>query len=83
MPPALEIRLQRVTTRKLPCFRVVVVAAGDKSGRFLEQVGLFDPVKKQEGCEINTTRLQYWLSMGATPVGDAAAMIAQLDLSEG
>ncbi|MCA9546465.1 MAG: 30S ribosomal protein S16 [Myxococcales bacterium] len=76
--PALEIRLQRVANRKRPIFRVVVVPAGEKGGRFLEQLGQYDPVKQPGDCHVDTGRLEYWLSVGAKPVGDANAMIARL-----
>ena len=76
--PALEIRLQRMASRKRPVFRVVVVPAGLKGGRFLEQLGQYDPVKCPGDCHVDTGRLEYWLSVGAKPMGDAVAMIARM-----
>lgn len=74
--PNLEIRLQRMANRKRPCFRLVVTPAGDRSGRFLEQLGTYDPMKAADEPQLNLTRLREWLDLGATPVGDAIKAVA-------
>ncbi len=76
--PALNIRLQRMANRKRPVFRVVVAQPGAKAGRFLEQLGTYDPVKDSTDCSVALDRLKYWLSVGAEPVGEAEAMIVDL-----
>ena len=74
--PELEIRLQRITTRKVPMFRVVVAEAGSRAdGRFLEQVGLYDPTLQTDPARFTLDRLRFWVEAGAVPVGEASGLV--------
>jgi small subunit ribosomal protein S16 len=61
----LKIRLQRVGRENIPVFRVVLTDSKNstKSGRFLEILGMFDPVKNVK--EMDSERIKYWISKGA------------------
>ena len=61
----LKIRLQRVGRENIPVFRVVLTDSKNstKSGRFLEILGMFDPVKNVK--EMDGERIKYWISKGA------------------
>jgi small subunit ribosomal protein S16 len=60
---AVHIRLSRHGTKKAPFYRIVVADHRDpRDGRFIENIGVFDPVGK---FEIDHARLSYWQSKGA------------------
>jgi small subunit ribosomal protein S16 len=61
------IRLARAGTKKRPFYRLVVAdARRPRGGRFLENIGTFDPA--QDGVfTVKTERLDYWKSKGALP----------------
>lgn len=63
---AVRIRMRRTGTKSRPCFRVVVAdARAQRDGRFIEQVGFYNPVSKEE--RIDLERVEYWISRGAQP----------------
>lgn len=63
----LKIRLQRVGRVHEPSFRLVLtdLENSTKSGRFKEVLGSYDPRKSTDS--LNTERIRYWLSQGASP----------------
>lgn len=64
----LMIRLSRIGKTKHPFYRVVVTEkTRPRNGRFVEIVGTYDPQKKPAVVQINSERVQYWLSKGAQP----------------
>lgn len=63
-----SIRLARQGTKKRPFYRVVVTdSRSPRGGRFLENIGTFDPAKKSDEnpLNVNTARLEYWRGHGA------------------
>jgi len=65
---ALVIRLRKLGARHKPFFRIAVTeAATARDGRFLEELGWYDPKKKGLNSKINVERVQHWLSNGAKP----------------
>jgi small subunit ribosomal protein S16 len=74
--PELVIRLQRIATRKVPQYRVVVAEAGSRvDGRFLEQVGIYDPMQDANSARFTVDRLRFWVDAGARPMGEAQALV--------
>jgi small subunit ribosomal protein S16 len=67
---AVHIRLARAGTKKRPFYRVVVTdQRSPRGGRFLENIGTFDPAKetKDQPLHVNEERLAYWRGHGAVP----------------
>ena len=63
-----RIRLARGGVKKQPYYRVVVAAPRCKrDGRYLERIGFYNPMVKENRFEIDSERLKYWLSVGAQP----------------
>lgn len=63
---AVHIRLSRAGAKKRPFYRLVVTDhRSPRGGRFLENIGTFDPAK--EAFAVKADRLAYWRSVGATP----------------
>ena len=66
---SVKIRLTRVGTKKKPYYRVEVVDSRKKrDGAFIENVGVYQPLEKQENeTKLNEERIREWLSKGARP----------------
>ena len=66
---AVRIRLARMGRRKRPFYRIVVAdARSPRDGRFIENVGTYDPLLPSdhpERVKLNEERIRYWLSVGA------------------
>ena len=65
---AVVIRLARFGTKKTPHYRIVVADSRmPRDGRFLEQIGSYDPNKESEREKVDAERALYWLGRGAQP----------------
>ena len=65
---AVKIRLLRMGKIRNPQYRIVVADARTKrDGRAIEYVGLYHPKEDPSRIEVNSERVQYWLSVGAQP----------------
>ena len=65
---AVVIRLARHGAKKKPFYRIVV-ADGEcpRDGRYLENVGTYDPLIDPAKVTLKTERIQYWVDQGAKP----------------
>lgn len=73
---AVHLRLQRFGAKKRPFYRIVAADSRSKrDGRFLEQVGTYDPMKDPAEIRLKTDRVDYWLSVGARPTDTVASLI--------
>jgi small subunit ribosomal protein S16 len=76
---SLKIRLARAGTKKRPYYHVVIAdARSPRDGRFIEKLGTYDPLLKDEGArvKINTERAQHWLGVGAQPTDRVLRFLA-------
>jgi small subunit ribosomal protein S16 len=65
---AVTIRLTRAGAKKVPFYRVVAAdRRSPRDGRFIEQLGVYNPLSEPVEFRIDQTRLQHWLSSGALP----------------
>ena len=63
-----RIRLARGGAKKKPYYRIVVADQRCKrDGRYLERIGFYNPMVKENRFEIDLERLKHWLSTGAQP----------------
>ena len=63
-----RIRLARGGAKKKPYYRIVVADQRCKrDGRYLEHIGFYNPMVKENRVEIDADRLKHWLSVGAQP----------------
>ena len=77
---AVRIRLRRTGGRKQPSYRVVVAdSRSPRDGRFIENIGHYNPRTEPMTVVIDGERASYWLSVGAQP-SDA---VARLFVKEG
>jgi small subunit ribosomal protein S16 len=65
---AVHIRLSRAGAKKRPFYRIVVAdQRAARGGRFLENIGTYDPTREPAQVKIDQERLGYWRSKGALP----------------
>lgn len=83
---ALKIRLARGGAKKRPFYRIVVAeASSPRDGRFVEKLGTYNPLLPHGHAErivMNTERIKYWLSVGATPSERVTLFLANVGLAE-
>lgn len=73
---AAAIRLTRIGGKNDPCYRVVIAhKRGPRDGKNIEQIGTYDPRKKENTCALNLERVDYWLRCGAQPTETVANLI--------
>jgi small subunit ribosomal protein S16 len=62
-----KIRLARHGAKKRPFYRIVVAnSESPRDGRFLENVGTYNPLTEAAAVSLKTDRIQHWLGQGAT-----------------
>ena len=65
---AVKIRLKRMGAKKAPFYRVVVAdSRSPRDGRFIEELGYYNPMKDPAEIVIDNEKAQKWISNGAQP----------------
>jgi len=79
----LVIRFLRVGKKNQPAFKIVVTDKRNppRGGRFLEQVGFYNPLTKEKNLKIE--RIKYWLSVGAKPSDTVYNLLISEKIIEG
>ena len=73
---AVKIRLRRMGAKKAPFYRVVVADSRyPRDGRFIEEVGYYDPTKEPSVVKIDTEKVQKWLQNGAQPTDTVRVLL--------
>ena len=73
---AVKIRLKRFGKIRAPYYRIVVADSRTKrDGRVIEEIGKYHPTEEPSVIEVNSERAQYWLSVGAQPTEQVAALL--------
>jgi small subunit ribosomal protein S16 len=74
-----KIRLARHGTKKKPFYRIIVTdSRSPRDGRFIEQIGYYDPTKQPSVVEIKKEKLDRWLQHGAQPSETVAQLIKKI-----
>ena len=65
---AVKIRLRRMGAKKAPFYRVVVADSRyPRDGRFIEEIGIYDPTKEPTVVRIDADKAKAWIANGAQP----------------
>ncbi|MDE7361328.1 MAG: 30S ribosomal protein S16 [Oscillospiraceae bacterium] len=65
---AVKIRLRRMGAKKAPFYRVVVADSRfPRDGRFIEEIGYYDPTKEPAVVKIDKDKAEEWIKKGAQP----------------
>lgn len=78
-----RIRMQRLGRTHRPFYRICAIDQRTRrNGAVIERLGWYNPLEKDESkqLELNTERVQYWLSMGAQPSDTMEDMLGRLEL---
>lgn len=71
-----KIRLKRMGAKKKPFYRVVVAdARSPRDGRFVEEIGYYDPTTDPVQVNIREDRVAYWLRCGAQPTDTVRSLL--------
>jgi small subunit ribosomal protein S16 len=78
---AVKIRLRRTGGKKQPSYRVVVAdSRSPRDGRFIENIGNYNPRTDPPTYTIDEERARYWLSQGAQPTDAVARLLEKLGI---
>ncbi|MBR7033526.1 MAG: 30S ribosomal protein S16 [Clostridia bacterium] len=73
---AVKIRLRRTGKKKSPSYRIVVADSRyPRDGRFLEQVGFYDPMTEPATIKIDNEKIEKWIATGAQPTETVRSLI--------
>ena len=73
---SVKIRMKRVGAKNSPYFRIVVAdSRSPRDGKFIEEIGSYQPLKKGDNFSLNLDRAKYWVSKGAQPSDTVASFI--------
>ena len=73
---AVKIRMKRVGAKNAPVFRIVVAdGRSPRDGKFIEEIGTYQPLKKGNNYKLDLDRAKYWLGKGAQPSETVASFI--------
>jgi small subunit ribosomal protein S16 len=72
----IKLRLRRMGAKKQPSYRIVVAdARAKRDGRFIEIVGIYNPLTEPTTIRLDADRARYWLSNGAQPTERVAKLL--------
>ena len=75
-----KIRLRRVGAKKAPFYRVVVADSRyPRDGRFIEEIGTYDPLTEPATIKIDMERAKYWISNGAQPTDTVRGLLKKAE----
>ncbi len=65
---AVKIRLRRMGQKKAPFYRIIVAdSRSPRDGRFIEEIGIYDPTKNPSVYKVDEELAKKWLASGAQP----------------
>lgn len=65
---AVKIRLRRIGAKKAPFYRIVVADSRfPRDGRFIEEIGYYDPTKNPSIVKVDADKAKEWIANGAQP----------------
>ena len=73
-----KIRLRRMGAHKAPFYRVIVAdSRAPRDGRFIEEIGYYDPMTEPKTIKIDEEKAQKWLAQGAQPSDTVKALFVK------
>ncbi|MBQ6947016.1 MAG: 30S ribosomal protein S16 [Clostridia bacterium] len=73
---AVKIRLRRLGAKKVPTYRIVVADSRyPRDGRFIEEIGTYNPLTDPASVEIDADKAQAWIKNGAQPTDTVKAIL--------
>ena len=73
---AVKIRLRRMCAKKAPFYRIVVADSRyPRDGRFIEELGYYDPTKEPSVLKVDDEKAKSWIANGAQPTDTVKALL--------
>ena len=78
---AVKIRLRRMGAKKAPFYRIVVADSRfPRDGRFIEELGYYDPTKDPSVIELDAEKAKKWIANGAQPTDTVRALLKKKEV---
>ena len=78
-----KLRLQRYGSKKRPFYRVVATeSTSPRDGRFIEIIGTYHPIEKDNQIKIDEEKALKWLGEGAQPTDTVKSLFTKLGINE-
>ena len=78
---AVKIRLNRMGAKKNPFYRIVVADSRfARDGRFIEEIGTYNPCVSPAEIKIDAERAREWIKTGAQPTDTVRALLKKVDV---
>jgi len=75
---AVKLRLRRMGKKKQPIYKIVAAdARSPRDGKFLEAVGIYNPLTNPHTIDLKEDRINYWLDKGAQPTDTVNSLLRQ------
>ena len=80
---AVKIRLKRMGSNKKPFYRIVVAdSRSPRDGKFIEEIGYYNPVSQPKQVKINDEKAVKWLSNGAQTTDTVKTLLVNIGVME-
>ncbi|NLJ99920.1 MAG: 30S ribosomal protein S16 [Clostridia bacterium] len=78
---ATKIRLKRMGSKRRPFYRLVVAdSRSPRDGRFIEEIGVYDPLHGLDRTKIDEERARKWLAQGAQPTDTVRSLFVRVGI---
>ena len=75
-----KIRLRRMGAKKAPYYRIVVAdSRSPRDGRFIEEIGMYDPMADGEKIKVDMERAKNWIANGAQPTDTVRGLLKKVE----
>ena len=75
-----KIRLRRMGAKKAPYYRIVVAdSRSPRDGRFIEEIGTYDPLADSGKLKVDLERAKYWIANGAQPTDTVRGLLKKAE----
>ena len=75
-----KIRLRRMGAKKAPYYRIVVAdSRSPRDGRFIEEIGTYDPMADGQKLTVDQERVAYWIANGAQPTDTVRGLLKKAE----
>lgn len=80
----IKLRLRRMGAKKRPSYRIVAAdSRSPRDGRFIETIGLYDPLTEPATVRVDVERARHWLAVGAQPTETVRDLLRRSGVTEG
>lgn len=80
---AVKIRMKRLGAKKRPFYRIVVAdSRAPRNGRFIEEIGFYDPISRPRQFRVNADKAKEWIANGAKPTDTVAHLFENYKVLE-